>query len=91
MNLRAKCINQKCKAFGVEKSVLIGQLSGFGAPNERVLCALCGELMQTTKSINASEKARGKGLRIPTREPSRTKVGKRKAATRKPSRNRKRI
>jgi len=60
MNLRAKCINKSCPAFGIEKSVMVGQLAGYGAPNERVICPSCGQLMRTTKSINVSK---GKGVR----------------------------
>ncbi len=60
MNLRAKCVNKACPAFGIEKSVMIGQLSGYGAPNDRVICSACGQLMRTTKSINVSK---GKGVR----------------------------
>jgi hypothetical protein len=60
VNLRAKCVNKDCRAFGIEKSVMIGQLAGYGAPNDRVSCPVCGQLMQTTKSINVSK---GKGIR----------------------------
>jgi hypothetical protein len=60
MNLRAKCLNRACPAFGMEKSVMIGQFAGYGAPNDRVVCAACGQLMRTTKSINVSK---GKGVR----------------------------
>jgi len=60
MNLRAKCINKACPAFGIEKSVMVGQLAGYGAPNDRVICPSCGQLMRTTKSINVSK---GKGVR----------------------------
>jgi hypothetical protein len=55
MNLRAKCVNRNCPAFGIEKSVMIGRLAGFGAPNDRVLCPFCGQLVRTTKSINVSK------------------------------------
>jgi hypothetical protein len=54
MNLRAKCTNEACKAFNIDRSVAVGQLTGFGAPNDRVTCPACGELMTTTKSINVS-------------------------------------
>ena len=55
MNLRAKCVNNDCPAFGIEKSVMVGQLAGYGAPNDRVVCPVCGQLMRTTKSINVSK------------------------------------
>ena len=29
MNLRAKCVNKNCPAFGIEKSVMIGRLAGY--------------------------------------------------------------
>jgi hypothetical protein len=51
MNIRAKCVNPQCKAKGIERSVFVGQLTGYGAKNDRVKCPLCGELMQTTKSV----------------------------------------
>jgi hypothetical protein len=60
MNLRAMCVNQDCRAFGIEKSVMLGQLAGFGAPNDRGICPACGQLMRTTMSINISK---GKGVR----------------------------
>lgn len=55
MNLRAKCVNRDCPAFAIEKSVMLGRFSGFGAPNDRVFCSSCGQLMRTTKSINVSK------------------------------------
>ena len=55
MNLRAKCVNSACPAFGIEKSVMIGQLAGYGAPNDRVICRSCSQLMQTTKSISVTK------------------------------------
>lgn len=60
MNLRAKCVNKDCRAFGIEKSVMVGQLAGYRAPNDRIICPSCGLLMRTTKSINVSK---GKGVR----------------------------
>lgn len=60
MNLRAKCAYENCPAFGIVKSVMIGRLAGFGAPNDRIFCSSCGQLMRTTKSINVSK---GKGFR----------------------------
>jgi len=60
MNLRAECTNGKCKSYGVEKSVLAGQSLGFGASNDRVKCASCGELMKTTKSMSAPPRAKAR-------------------------------
>jgi predicted RNA-binding Zn-ribbon protein involved in translation (DUF1610 family) len=54
MNIRAKCVNVKCPAYGIEKSVAVGQMLGYGAKNDRVKCPSCGELMRTTESINTS-------------------------------------
>ncbi len=62
MNLRAKCVNKNCPAFGIEKSVMIGQLAGYGAPNDRVICPSCGHLMRTTKSINVSKRKGGRKI-----------------------------
>jgi hypothetical protein len=58
MNLKAKCVNPQCPAFDRVKSVMVGQMSGFGAPNDRVKCPHCLMLMRTTESINVSS---GKG------------------------------
>lgn len=38
MNFRATCSNPKYAAFEIEKSVVAGQLTGYGAPNDRVKC-----------------------------------------------------
>jgi len=60
MNLRAKCTNEKCKSYGIDKSVIAGQSLGFGASNDRVKCASCGELMKTTKSMSAPPRAKAR-------------------------------
>jgi hypothetical protein len=65
MNLRARCVNKNCSAFSIEKSVIVGQMLGFGAANDRVKCPACGQLMRTTRSINVSEKRTSK--RTPSR------------------------
>jgi hypothetical protein len=76
MNLRAKCVNKNCPAFGIEKSVMLGRLAGFGAPNDRVFCPSCGELMRTTKSINTSK---GKAFRkLVSRTYNRSSVSRRR-------------
>jgi hypothetical protein len=74
MNLRAKCVNTNCGAFGIEKSVAILQLAGYGTPNDRVICPVCGQLMRTTKSINVTQ---GKGFRkVASRSVSRWSVSR---------------
>jgi hypothetical protein len=60
MNVRAMCSNSDCAAFGREKSVVVGTVMGYGAPNDRVKCPECGGLMTTTKSIYTAGKGRGK-------------------------------
>ncbi len=67
MNTKAKCSNRECSAFGIEKSVFVGQMLGYGAHNDPVTCSLCGNLMTTTATINTSlkgrsSKGRGKSL-----------------------------
>jgi hypothetical protein len=62
MNLRAMCVNKKCPNFGIGKSVMIGRLAGYGAPNDRVICPSCGQLMRTTKSINVSKMKGGRKI-----------------------------
>jgi hypothetical protein len=59
MNLRAKCSNPNCKAFGIEESVTVGKLLGYGAPNDRVICPACGELRTTTKSVTVPRRGSG--------------------------------
>lgn len=75
MNLRAKCVNRNCPAFGIEKSVMIGRLAGFGAPNDRVLCPSCGQLMRTTKSINVSKGKVFRKIGSKTYPPGRHRAG----------------
>lgn len=72
MNLKAKCVNAKCGHYGIEKSVTTGQMLGYGAPNDRVKCPGCGELMRTAESINTTSKGRGKSYRGPKRSPKRS-------------------
>jgi hypothetical protein len=60
MNLKAKCVNPQCPGFDQVKSVMVGQMSGFGAPNDRVKCPHCLMLMRTTQSIDVSS---GKGAK----------------------------
>jgi hypothetical protein len=74
MNMKAKCVKVGCPAFGISKSVSWGQAIGFGAPNDRIVCNVCGELMQTTESINASAKGpsgkatpKSRGYKVPGR------------------------
>ena len=62
MNIKAKCPNSKCSNYGVEKSVVVGQMLGYGAPHDRVTCPACGTLMRTTETLNTSSKGRSKTL-----------------------------
>jgi hypothetical protein len=79
MNLRAKCVNTKCPAYGLQKSVAVGQMLGYGAKNDRVKCPACGELMQTTQSINVSTGKRATKRPVGRRIPGRTLGTKRTA------------
>jgi hypothetical protein len=63
MNVRAECRNQQCSQYGIGKSVVVGQMWGYGAENGRVKCPSCGRLMTTTKSVKTSAKPYGKYLR----------------------------
>jgi hypothetical protein len=87
MNIRAKCVNKECTAYDNEKSVLVGQLLGYGAPNDRVLCPLCGGLMKTTKTEAPSSygrrSARDSSRRMPSRSLTGRKPPKRKTTKRK--------
>jgi len=61
MNVRAKCVKRGCEEFGIEKSVAVGQLNGYGAKNDRVKCPACGELMQTTQTEASDPKRLASG------------------------------
>jgi hypothetical protein len=50
MNVRAKCVNPRCRAKGIEQSVAVLQLNGYGVANDCVICPECRMLMQTTKT-----------------------------------------
>ena len=75
MNIRAECSNRNCSAFGIEKSVAVGQMLGYRAAKDRVQCPSCGELMGTTKTVNTSLKGRSKS--IPRRKEYRKRTSKR--------------
>lgn len=79
MNLRAKCVNTNCKAYGLEKSVAVGQMLGHGAKNDRVNCPACGQVMQTTQSMNVSTGKRTAKRPVGRRIPGRTLITKRTA------------
>jgi hypothetical protein len=62
MNIGAKCASEGCSAFNIEKSMAVGQILGYGAPNDRVTCFFWGGLMTSTQTLNTSAKRRtGKG------------------------------
>lgn len=86
MNIRAKCINKACAAYEKEKSVFVGQLLGYGAPNERVICSVCGSLMKTTQTSAPSDYGRDCSRPSGRRSPSRSVTG-RKPARRKSTRS----
>ena len=58
MNVRAKCLNEQCPEFGVTKPVTLETYAGQGAPNERIICRTCGQLMRTTKTVDITAKVR---------------------------------
>jgi hypothetical protein len=75
VNIGAKCSNPQCPSYGVEKPVVAGQLLGYGAPNDRVTCPSCGQLMTTTATMNVSSRrqncrGRRRGSRAPKRRVS---------------------
>lgn len=61
MNMRATCTNEKCEFKGIERSVSVGQILGYGTANDRVKCPGCGSLMTITKT--AAVRARVKSRR----------------------------
>jgi hypothetical protein len=75
MNIRATCVDKKCRAYGVEKSVVVGTLLGFGE-KDRITCPICGGPMKTTKTSNPS------ALRSPGRRPTSRSTGRKTAKKR---------
>lgn len=73
MNGRAKCINEDCKAYNVEKSVTVGILMGYGTGSGRVICPACGALTKTIQTEAPSSYGRGgsrsSGRKAPTDGP----------------------
>lgn len=52
MNIKGKCVNKQCSYFGIEETHIRMQLAGLSAGKDRVKCAECGELLQTTATAN---------------------------------------
>jgi len=66
MDMLAKCTNEKCEFKGIERSVPIGQILGYGTANERVKCPGCDSLMVPTKTV--AVRARVKSMRKSRRD-----------------------
>jgi len=49
-NRRAQCINDRCRAGGVERDVFVGEWF----VDDPVLCPFCGELMETTVQVGVA-------------------------------------
>jgi hypothetical protein len=88
MDVRAECVNPRCKAQGIEKLVAIGQVLGYGAANDHVKCPTCDELMRTTQTSAGDPKRLASfrhpvvGKRRPKRASVRRPVAKRMKAKR---------
>lgn len=80
MNVRAKRVNKQCPEYGVVKSVMPEKYAGQGAPSERIICRTCGQLMQTTKTVDTTAKVRTKPFKIAQGNRSNRKVGRKKPA-----------
>jgi hypothetical protein len=80
MNVRAKCVNKQCPEYGVVKSVMLEKYAGQGAPNERIICRTCGQLMRTTKTVDVTAKIRTKPFKVAHGNSSNRKVGRKKPA-----------
>jgi hypothetical protein len=85
MNVRAKCVNKQCPEFGVTKPVILEKCAGQGAPNERIICRTCGQLMRTTKTVDTTAKVRTKPFKVAHQGSSNIKIGRKKLAGRKKS------
>ena|ERR1035441_3427786 len=72
MNLRAKCVNKACPAFGIEKSVMVGQLTGYGAPNEPRHLSV---LWSTDADDQIHQRLEGKGCSQDRKQNERSVVG----------------
>ena len=51
MHIRAKCDTANCVAYGVEKTVVVGQLGNSKTIESELICLLCNQPM---KIISAS-------------------------------------
>jgi hypothetical protein len=76
MNTHAKCVDPSCPEREIEKSVITGQVIGFGVAKDRVTCPSCGQLMQTTRTVAGDPKRmannrRSDRKRQPTRRTAR--------------------
>ena len=85
MNVRAKCVNKQCPEYGVTKPVVQEKYAGQGAPNERIICRTCGQLMRTTKTVDTTTKLRTKPFKVAHGNSSNIKIGRKKPAGRKKS------
>jgi hypothetical protein len=85
MNVRAKCVNKQCPEYGVAKSVMLETYAGQGAPNERIVCRTCGQLMRTSKTVDSTTKLRTKPFKVDHRDGSNIKLFRKKPAARKKS------
>lgn len=82
MNVRAKCVNKQCSEYGVTKSVMLETYAGQGAPNERIVCRTCGQLMRTSKTVDVTTKLRTKPFKVAHSDSSNIKLGRKKPAGR---------
>jgi hypothetical protein len=76
MSVRAKCVNKQCQEYGVVKSVMLEKYAGQGAPNERIICRTCGQLMRTTKTVDTTAKLRTKPFTVAHGNSSKIKIGR---------------
>lgn len=58
MNIKGKCVNSKCSRFGIEKLYTPMMLAGLSAGKDRVRCPECGELLQTTETVDTTSGGR---------------------------------
>ena len=58
MNIKGKCVNSKCSRVGIEEMYTSMMLVGLSAGKDRVKCPECGELLQTTKTVDTTSGGR---------------------------------
>lgn len=50
MHVRARCANSSCAAYGIDKTIVVGQLGMFRNQRNELTCAHCRQVMKIMKA-----------------------------------------